>query len=86
MHRRWQAILAALAAMACTVPNQIFTATMPARSPLSAGRTAKEMLLEYGQFRLLDQGEVVALQIVIGNMGAALCGGLLPCTSHWWYL
>jgi hypothetical protein len=44
------------------------------------------VFLQGGQFRLLDHAEVVALQIVIGNMGAALCGGLLPCTSHWWYL
>jgi hypothetical protein len=34
--------------------------------PFGAGWAAKEMFFECGQFRLLDQAEVVAFEVVIG--------------------
>ena len=40
------------------------------------------MFLQGGQFRLLDHAEVVALQIVIGNMGAVLRRGLVVCNDN----
>jgi hypothetical protein len=36
--------------------------------PFGAGRTAKEMLLQCGQFRLLDHAEIMALKIVVANV------------------
>ena len=49
-----------------------------------AGPAAKEVFLKCGQFRLLDHAEVVALQIVIGNMRAAVRCGMLANISHEW--